>query len=641
MSPLLYASIDGVSLPYYIRYIDYKWGISMLKDIQEVFDIVTYNVNSNTDEIKKTKSRKDLTDEERETLIAAFTEKIINALEVGYDLSVSAFGKEETHDDGIVVAKYVRDKIERIIVPDIEDEVMRVREVWRTMDYLRDNVQVTPETDLYLRILLLLAQNRDFDSYLLYLEKNRIQKDRFYLPKRKHFLKHGIIQALQDMVDDKLDILTISMPPSTQKTTCEKFFNSAVIGWYPDDFNLFFSHSGDICTMYYTSVLDICTNTQEYTWQEIFAGLSVTKTNAKMGQFNVGTKFKPFPSLQTASVGSENAGKVRASKFLLVDDMIGKLEEALNRNILDKLWNVYSVDARQRKLNENCKEIHIATRWSVHDVIGRLQRLYDGNADVRTRFIAVPDIDPETGKSNFDYEFLGMSVKFFNDQALAMDDISYRCLYKNEPIEREGLLYHDEDLRRYLSLPEKQPDAILAICDVKNKGTDFMFQPIFYQYGVDFYLVDCVCDDDVDYDKQYDRLSKLLYEHKVQACEYESNTGGDRVAYSVEQLLKSMGSTCTITTKPTESNKEARIISNNDWVKKRILFRDKSLYAKKSDYGVMMDWLLCYSVVGKNNHDDVPDGLANFRIFVDGMQPKLATIEAVFNPFRSRGVYAI
>lgn len=581
----------------------------MLKEIQEVFDIVKQN-NS------------------------------LDALEVGCDLAESAFGKEETHDDGIVVAKYVRDRIERIIVPDIEDEVARVREVWRIMDILRDNVQTTQETNIYLRILLILARNRDFDSYLLYLEKNRIHRDRFYLPKRKHFLKIGIIQSLQDMIDDKLDILTISMPPSTQKTTAEKFFNSAVIGWFPDDFNLFFSHSGDICSMYYMSVLDICTNTQEYTWQEIFAGLSVTRTDAKKGQFNVGTKFKPFPSLQTASVGSENAGKVRASKFLLVDDMIGKLEEALNKNILDKLWNVYSVDARQRKL-DGCKEIHIATRWSVHDVIGRLQRLYDGNTEIRTKFIAVPDIDPETGQSNFDYEFLGLSVKFFNDQALAMDDISYRCLYKNEPIEREGLLYHDEDLRRYLSLPEKQPDAILAICDVKNKGTDFMFQPIFYQYGVDFYLVDCVCDDDVDYDRQYEKLSRLLYEHKVQACEYESNTGGDRVAHNVQEKLKEMGSTCTITTKPTETNKETRIISNNDWVKNRIIFRDKSLYSPKSDYGIMMSWLLCYSVVGKNNHDDVPDGLANFRLYVDGMQPKLATIEAVFNPFRSKGVYAI
>jgi len=581
----------------------------MLQEIQEVFDIVKQN-NS------------------------------LDALEVGCDLAESAFGNEEAHFDGIEVAKYVRDRIERIIAPDIEDEVARVREAWRIMDILRDNVQTTQETNIYLRILLILARNRDFDSYLLYLEKNRQQKERFYLPKRKHFLKIGIIQSLQDMIDDKLDILTISMPPSTQKTTAEKFFNSAVIGWFPDDFNLFFSHSGDICSMYYMSVLDICTNTQEYTWQEIFAGLSVTRTDAKKGQFNVGTKFKPFPSLQTASVGSENAGKVRASKFLLVDDMIGKLEEALNKNILDKLWNVYSVDARQRKL-DGCKEIHIATRWSVHDVIGRLQRLYDGNKDVRTKFIAIPDIDPVTGKSNFDYEYLGLSVKFFNDQALAMDEVSYRCLYKNEPIEREGLLYHEEDLRRYLSLPLKEPDARLAVCDVKGTGTDFMFMPIFYQYGEDYYLVDCVCDDNVDFDVQYEKMAYLLFDHEVHACEFESNAGGDRASYEVQNRVTAKGGSCTITTRPTEKNKETRIIVHSEWVKRRVLFRDKSLYSPKEDYGVMMNWLLCYSTVGKNNHDDVPDGLANFRLYVDGMRPKLATIEAVFNPFRSRGVYAI
>jgi len=582
----------------------------MLKEIQEVFDIVKQN-NS------------------------------LDALEVGYDLAVSAFGKEETHDDGIVVAKYVRDRIERIIVPDIEDEVTRVREVWRIMDTLRDNVQVTEETDLYLRILLLLAQNKDFDSYLLYLEKNRLQKERFYLPKRKQFIKHGIIPALQDMLDDKLDILTISAVPGSQKTTCEKFFNSAIIGWFPNDFNLFFSHSSDICRMYYDGVLDICTNRQEYTWLEIFAGLDVNRTNAKAGSFNVG-KFRGFSSLQTTSVGSENAGKVRVSPhgYLLVDDMIGKLEEALNKNILDKLWNVYSVDARQRKL-DGAKEIHIATRWSVHDVIGRLQRLYDGNKDVRTRFIAIPDIDPETGKSNFDYEYMGFTEDFFHDQELAMDDITYRCLYKNQPIEREGLLYHEEDLRRYLSLPEKQPDAILSVCDVKGKGTDFMFLPVMYQYGEDYYLVDCVCDDNADYELQYAKLTDVIVRNGVQACEFESNAGGDRVAVEIEKRIREQGGSCTITTKPTETNKETRIIVNSEWVKRRVLFRDKSLYSPKEDYGVMMNWLLCYSTVGKNNHDDVPDGLANFRLYVDGMRPKLATIEAVFNPFRSRGVYAI
>lgn len=132
-----------------------------------------------------------------------------------------------------------------------------------------------------------------------------------------------------------------------------------------------------------------------------------------MEQFNIG-KYKPFPSVQCTSVGSKNAGKVRASKFLFVDDMIGGIEEAMNPIILDKLWDKYAVDARQRKTQDtdgkNCKEIHIATRWSVNDVIGRIQNMYEGNP--RVKVIAVPDIDPKTGLSNFDYEFSGFTVAF-------------------------------------------------------------------------------------------------------------------------------------------------------------------------------------------------------------------------------------
>lgn len=107
-------------------------------------------------------------------------------------------------------------------------------------------------------------------------------------------------------------------------------------------------------------------------------------------------------------------GKVRASKFLLVDDMIGGIEEALNPTILDKLWDKYAVDARQRKTQDTdgkpCKEIHIATRWSVHDVIGRIQNMYVGNPRVKT--ISVPDVDPVTGESNFDYEYGGFTKEF-------------------------------------------------------------------------------------------------------------------------------------------------------------------------------------------------------------------------------------
>ena len=487
-----------------------------------------------------------------------------------------------------------------------------------------------PEFESLFWEVLLFEAPHLFDSYLIYLEKNRLEKDRFYLPKRRHFIKHGIIQAAQDLEDDVVDIVSISMPPGTQKTTFGKFFLSWVIGRHPDDFNLFFSHSDDITRMFYDGVLSITTDSTEYTWNEIFPDVRLESTNAKRQTINF-NNYKPFSNLQCSSVGAKNAGKVRCNRYLYCDDLIGGIEEALNKVRLDKLWSVYSVDAKQRKM-DGCKELHIATRWSVHDVIGRIQTLYKGSD--RTRFIAIPDIDPVTGESNFDYDYNGFSVEFFNDQALSMDDVSYKCLYKNEPIEREGLLYTEEELRRYLTLPTREPDAILGICDTKNKGTDFLFLPCLLQYGEDFYCVDCVCDDNSDYGVQYERTAELIVRNKMQAVEFESNNGGDRVAYEVNKRVEAKGWTCHITEKPTESNKETKIIVNAHWVKTHVIFKDKSLYKTKDDYGIMMSFLLCYSVKGKNPHDDVPDGMACFALFVENFGGGQA--KATHNPLWGR-----
>lgn len=510
--------------------------------------------------------------------------------------------------------------------------------VWDLEKYCYENRVSAELLEKYYAVLLMEAQNMVVDSAFRYLEIKRNPKEQFYMPKRRQFLKFGLTQALQNLLDDKTDILCISMPPGTGKTTAEKFFHALVMGWFPNDYSLFYSHSGDITRMYYDGVLQIVQDTSEYTWGRIFPNLKVTSTNAKLEQANVG-KYKPFPSLQCTSVGANNAGKVRASKFLLVDDMIGGIEQAMNNRILDKLWDNYTVDARQRKTvasdGKFCKEIHIATRWSVRDVIGRIQQNYAD--DERVECIAIPDIDPVTGKSNFDYEFGGFTVHYFNDIERLMDDISYRCLYKQEPIEREGLLYHEEDLRRYLQLPTTEPDAVLGICDVKNKGTDYMFLPVFYQYGADYYLVDCVCDNDADFGVQEDKCAEIIMGHNVQQCEFEANNGGDRFASNIAKRIEDQNGRCNITTKFTETNKETKILVNADWIKKHVLFRDKEKYTEKDDYGKMMGLLLSYSTTGKNATDDVPDGLAMFSLYATKSESKVV-VEAVRNPF-SGGYY--
>jgi hypothetical protein len=488
--------------------------------------------------------------------------------------------------------------------------------------------------DKYYGILLLEAQNKVVDSSFQYLEKKREPKERFYMPRRKQFLKIGLTQALQGMIDDRYDILCVSLVPGAGKTTVEKMFHALVAGWFPRDFSLFYSHSGDITRMYYDGVYDIVTNTEEYTWNEIFPDLSVTSTNAKMEQFNVG-KYKSFPSVQCTSVGSKNAGKVRASKFLLVDDMIGGIEEAMNPIILDKLWDKYAVDARQRKIQDtdgkNCKEIHIATRWSVHDVIGRIQNMYEGNP--RVKVIAVPDVDPVTGESNFDYEFSGFTKEFFEDQQLLMDDISYRCLYKQEPIEREGLLFPEDKIRRYLNLPHGEPEIVTGQCDTKGKGTDYFVLPVLQKYGEDYYCVDCVCDNTADYEMQYENAANVLTNNKVQECEFERNAGGDRVAMEVNKRVEKKGWICNITDTPTETNKEARIFQCSNWILQHVIFKDQSLYKQNEPYGVMMSLLKRYSVSGKKQLDDVPDVFSNFALRVTNGN-NVAKVEAAVNPFR-------
>lgn len=505
---------------------------------------------------------------------------------------------------------------------------------WDLEKYAFENGTYYQILDDFYDLILAEAKNKCVDSYFRYIEKKREPKERFYMPRRKQFLKIGLVDGLQGMLDDKYDMLLTSLIPGAGKTSIEKFFLSGVIGWYPKDFNLFYSHSSDITRMFYDGELDIVKNLGEYCWHDIFPNLAVSGENAKMEQFNVG-KYKPFPSVQCTSVGSKNAGKVRASKFLLVDDMIGGIEEALNRNILDKLWDKYAVDARQRKIQDtdgnNCKEIHVATRWSVHDVIGRIQKMYEGNNRVKT--IAVPDIDPKTGKSNFDYEYSGFTVEFFEDQQLLMDDVSYRCLYKQEPIEREGLLFPEEKTRRYLNLPHGAPEIITAQCDTKGKGTDYFVLPVLQKYGEDYYCVDCVCDNTADYELQYENASNIIVDNQVQECEFERNAGGDRVALEVNKRVEQKGWICNITDTPTETNKEARIYQCSSWILQHVIFKDSSLYTPKEPYGVMMSLLTRYSVSDKKQLDDVPDVFSNFAIRMTA-GTREAKVEAVHNPFR-------
>ena len=443
-----------------------------------------------------------------------------------------------------------------------------------------------------------------FHCCLLAVEWNRDPEKKFYVP-RMGVLRE-VVQALQDLEDGKLDLAAISLPPGAGKTTLAIFYLTWIAGRHPEEPTLTGSHSNSFVRGVYDECLRIFDPNGEYLWHEVFPTVQVVNTNAKDCRIDLG-KRKRFETLEFTSIGTGNAGLYRAMHLLYCDDLVSGIEVALNKERLDKLWETYTTDLRQRKIGDHCGELHIATRWSVHDVIGRLEALYGDSP--RARFIVIPAMD-ENDESNFDYAYgVGFNTQFYRQQRDIMDDASWRALYMNQPIERDGLLFQEDELRRYFELPEGDPDAIIGVCDTKDKGTDYAVLPVAYVYGQDYYIDDCVCDNGLP-EVVDARLSEILIRNKVKMARFESNSAGGRVAEKVQKMVKDRGGVTHITTKYTTANKETKIIVNSAWVKQHCLFKDQTMYKRNSEYGKFISMLCAYTMAGKNKNDDVPDAMA-------------------------------
>ena len=489
---------------------------------------------------------------------------------------------------------------------------------------VRDGVDADNMLDLYYKSHLFDAPHF-FDSFCIYIEKDRAPDRQFYLPRRKQLKR--VADGIQDLEDGKLHTLAVSLAPGVGKTTIAEFGLAWTSGRNPFLGNLVGSHNNSFLAGVYGEMLRIFDPLGEYKWGDVFPGLGVIATNAKDLMIGLGYNKSDdmrFKTLQMGgSLGSQLAGRVRAHNWLYLDDPVDGIETAMSRDRLDKLWQTVTDDFFQRGIGNRVKRLVIGTRWSLVDPIGRLEEYYAD--DTKARFIKEPVLD-ENDESRFDYPYgLGYTTKQLHQQRDMMDEASFLAIYQQTPIEREGRLYDPQELRRYFTLPDKEPDAIFAICDTKEQGSDFCVCPVFYQYGNDFYLDTAICDNG-KVEIVQERIAQLLVSRAVKQCRIEANRGGTLFAQNVEKRVKELGGMTSITTKWTQTNKETRIQTNSALVKEHVLFKDETMYEKDREYREFMHQLCTYSMMGKNKHDDVPDALAMFVDWQMSDRSNIATI---------------
>lgn len=461
--------------------------------------------------------------------------------------------------------------------------------------------------NLLFRSLLFCAPHY-FDAYLQAVEYGKPLDKKFYLP-RRHYLRR-YVEGYQEVLEGKLDFLSISMPKRCGKSQLGINFTNMLSGKFPDRSTLMEGTGDDLVQSFYKGCLEYIQQPNDYHFYDIFPESKLVQTNADTKVINLLHKSR-FPTVMCRSIDARQVGLSEATNLLYLDDCVEGREEAKNRQRLDDKWEVISGDIIGRAI-EGTPIVICGTRYSLYDPIGHLQEEMQKQGK-RCKIIETPALDLVTDESNFEYIREGRKVfttQYFRDQREMLSAEQFESEFQQQPFEAKGILFPEASLNRYFELPvDREPDSIIAVCDTADKGADYCSMPIAAVYGDEVYIVDVVFDDSPP-EVTKPECAKALMDNLVVAGTFESNNAGTYFARDVQQILTDRKYVCNIRTKRTISNKQTRIEFASDNIIKHFYFKDPSLYARNSQYAMFMKQVTTYTRSGKVPHDDAPDSLS-------------------------------
>ena len=516
--------------------------------------------------------------------------------------------------------------------------------VW-DLDYYHFKAETKPYkiVDDYFKICLL-ESHYLFESFMIYMEKNRPPWERFYLPRKNPLSK--VAQLIQDLYDDKLDEGMIFMPGRVGKTQIVKMGNLWFGSNRPERSNLYSAYSDKITGGFYDGIKEMITD-PTYTYAEIFPENTINGlTDGKDLTIDINRK-RTYPTFTMRSIYGTLNGACDCDGLGVYDDLFSGIDEALSEDRQNTVWGKFDNNFMPRIKPGKAKLLGIGTRWAPRDVQGRRLELLQNDpeyADIRHREIIIPALN-ENEESNFDYPYkLGYTTLDYRRRMVSFennDDMaSWFAQYQQEPIERKGQMFNIDNMNFFkpAEIQGIRPDRIFAAVDPAYGGGDFVSMPICYEIEGSHYVTDAVYNDgekDVTIPEVTSRMEFHLdkFVNKTAEVHFEETKTTSGYRLECEKIWEKDSYPINTSHDPAD-NKNAKMdrIKNHAPDIRKLYFLDMKYQSK--EYKKYFQNILSCTYEGKMKNDDGVDSTAQLCDMIYGNKRKVAKAEAIHNPFR-------
>ena len=465
------------------------------------------------------------------------------------------------------------------------------------------------------------------DSFMLYIEKNRLRKERFYEPRRKTLKQ--ITDGLQSLENDELDELFVHMPARVGKSQLITMYTTWHCARDTEKSNLYVTYKEGLGGAFLDGVVEILSD-PTYTFKDVFPEITIADTDAKNNKLDLNRK-KKYKTLSGKGLESGLNGEYDAYGVLILDDILAGVEDVLSPEVLKRKQTIFDNNV-MRRAKEQCKKIYNGTIWATNDLYMDRQNFLatDPTAkNIRYKIILIPALDPVTDESNFEYDYgVGFSTEYYRMTRAKFeansDMAGWFAQCQQQPIDRTGAIFEPERMNYYSALPDEEPIKVVSFIDVSLGGADFLSMPVVYYYDdgdgdLVGYVEDVVFDNHEKHITQPQVITKIK-KHKIKHLRLEANQGGEFYKDEIETMLKEeravgYNEVCNISSEwaMTTKRKFQRIYDNAEEIRK-LYFKDPQHRDKQ--YSAFMNNLFQFSEnMSKRMHDDAPDSLSGLIDF--------------------------